>query len=159
MWDVVTGRQLHILNCRLTNSSRIFSPNDEYLVGFDGFHAIIWDTSTGKKVYTLRGHTGSVSSAMFSQDGRQVITASSDRSARIWDAINGQEIFVLEGHKSPVFSAEFSPDGDHVVTFSNDGIWKIWIVSYQNLLKLLKEDDHYSRVRRLSEEECLRYGL
>ena len=42
--------------------------------------------------------TDSVSSAAFSGDGKRVVTASSDNTARIWDAESGKEIAVLKGH-------------------------------------------------------------
>jgi WD40 repeat protein len=64
----------------------------------------------------LKGPTGSVLSAAFSSDGKRVVTASSDKTARIWDADSGQEIAQLKGHTGPVLSASFSPDGKRVVT-------------------------------------------
>jgi WD40 repeat protein len=39
----------------------------------------------------LRGHEDVVKSAAFSEDGRRVVTASSDGTARLWDAASGQE--------------------------------------------------------------------
>ena len=38
----------------------------------------------------LRGHTRQVRSARFSPDGKRVVTASFDNTARIWDADGGQ---------------------------------------------------------------------
>ena len=37
-------------------------------------------------------------SAAFSGDGKRVVTASEDKTARIWDAESGKEIAVLKGH-------------------------------------------------------------
>ena len=37
-------------------------------------------------------------SAAFSADGKRVVTASDDKTARIWDAESGKEIAVLKGH-------------------------------------------------------------
>jgi hypothetical protein len=56
----------------------------------------------------LDGHSGPVVSAAFSGDGKRVVTASFDKSARIWDAENGKEIAVLKGHDGAVLSAAFS---------------------------------------------------
>jgi len=47
-------------------------------------------------------------SAAFSGDGKRVVTASDDRTARIWDAESGKEIAVVKGHTGPVSSADFS---------------------------------------------------
>src|SRR5215472_6713559 len=52
----------------------------------------------------LAGHSGSISVAAFSPDGRRVVTASDDRTARLWDAASGAEIAVLKGHTDSVSS-------------------------------------------------------
>ena len=37
-------------------------------------------------------------SAAFSPDGKRVVTASDDQTARLWDAETGKEIAVLQAH-------------------------------------------------------------
>ena len=65
-------------------------------------------------------------SAAFSGDGKRVVTASADNTARIWDAESGKEIVVLKGHTDTVWSAAFSADGKRVVTASADNTARIW---------------------------------
>ncbi len=74
----------------------------------------------------LRGHEGFVMSAFFSPDGRRIVTASRDKTARVWDASTGRQIAVLRGHKGPVMSAAFSPDGTRIVTASADKTARLW---------------------------------
>src|SRR5262249_47626638 len=74
----------------------------------------------------LSGHELQLSSAFFSPDGSQVVTASFDKTARIWDAKTGKTIFVLSGHTEEVSYASFSPDGTRVVTASFDKTARIW---------------------------------
>ena len=57
----------------------------------------------------LRGHSGSIQSAAFSPDGRRVVTASSDATARLWDAERGSEIAVLKGHRLRVIERGVQP--------------------------------------------------
>lgn len=46
--------------------------------------ARVWEARTGKLLFILRGHEGSVNSADFSPDGQRIITGSEDKTARIW---------------------------------------------------------------------------
>ena len=58
-------------------------------------------------------------SAAFSPDGKRIVTASADKTARLWDAETGKPIGEpLKGHDGDVMSAAFSPDGKRIVTAS-----------------------------------------
>ena len=72
------------------------------------------------------GHTDYVNSAVYSPDGRSIVTASDDNTARIWDAVTGKLLHSLEGHTSWVRSAVYSPDGRSIVTASLDNTARIW---------------------------------
>jgi WD40 repeat protein len=74
----------------------------------------------------LRGHEGAVLGAAFSPDGRRIVTASQDKTARIWDADTAREIAVLRGHEGTVYSAAFDPGGSRIVTASQDRTARIW---------------------------------
>jgi WD40 repeat protein len=81
----------------------------------------------GGGVVVLRGHTEPVTSARFSDDGRYVVTASRDSTARIWDATTGALLNTLRGHSGIVSDASFSPDGLWVVTAgpSTAALWSL----------------------------------
>ena len=77
----------------------------------------------------MKGHTAKVTSAAFSSDGTQVVTASDDKTAQVWDAASGDTLAVLKGHEGRVTSAAFSPDGTQVVTASEDQTARVWDVA------------------------------
>ena len=66
-------------------------------------------------------------SAAFSPDGKRIVTASFDKTARLWDAESGKQIGEpLMGHTDAVRSAAFSPDGKRIVTASLDNTARLW---------------------------------
>jgi WD40 repeat protein/serine/threonine protein kinase len=65
-------------------------------------------------------------SAQFSPDGKRIVTASNDGTARVWDAQSGQLLTEPLKHTSIVCTAQFSPDGKRIVTASNDGTARLW---------------------------------
>ena len=99
--------------------------------------ARIWDVRMGTVLKELKGHSASVSSAVFSPDGARVVTASYDKTVRIWDASTGAVLKRLTGHEDAVMSAAFSPDGARVVTASKDKTARIWDASTGGVLKEL----------------------
>ena len=96
--------------------------------GEDGT-ATVWETDTGKRLLTLRGHEEEVNGIAFSPDGSLLATTGSDLTARLWDVASGRQIHVLRGHRDLVLGAAFSPDGSLLATSSQDGTVRIWDVA------------------------------
>ena len=83
------------------------------------------------------GHLEAVVVAVFSPNGKLVLTASSDYSAGIWEVATGRLPHILDGHTGSIKTAVFSSDGKKVVTASSDNTAKIWDVATGKLLHTL----------------------
>ncbi|MDA0159993.1 TIR domain-containing protein [Solirubrobacter ginsenosidimutans] len=68
----------------------------------------------------LRGHRQAIVTIDSTRDGRRIVTASEDGTARIWDAATGRSLHVLSGHDGFLNAARFSPDGRLVATVGGD---------------------------------------
>ncbi len=80
----------------------------------------------------LRGHVKSsndvvgIYSVAYSPDGKHVVTAGADDTARVWATETNGNSVVLRGHQGKVLRAEFSPDSTRVLTASEDGSSRLW---------------------------------
>ena len=134
-------------------NNAMFSPNGKYVVTSenDGT-ACVWNAGTGALVrqFTepqgvsggIAGGSGTGGSAMrwavFSPNGKQILTANDDGTARIWDLGTGKQVLaVSEPTGESINTAWFSPDGKLLVTASDDGTARIWDAATGRLLHAL----------------------
>ncbi|WP_437594892.1 nSTAND1 domain-containing NTPase [Sorangium sp. So ce1000] len=71
-------------------------------------------------------HPDGIRSAAWSPDGKHIVTASLDKTARVWNADGTGEPLVLHGHEAPINSVAWSPDGKRIVTASEDKTARVW---------------------------------
>jgi WD40 repeat protein/class 3 adenylate cyclase len=71
-------------------------------------------------------HSGGVTCAAVSPDGRYIISGSSDYTLKLWDIDTGKEIRTFKGHSSTVWSVTFSPQGNVILSGSYDKTLKLW---------------------------------
>jgi WD40 repeat protein/tRNA A-37 threonylcarbamoyl transferase component Bud32 len=135
LWDARSGRPIRTLSRNRGPeeertglfSSVAFDPIDgsQVVAACEDGTAVVWATTSGTVVHTLRGHVGRVYHATFTPDGRRVITAGADRTVKFWDAVIGKETLELQ-HKSPVSAAAMTPDGFRLLAAGRDGTVTLW---------------------------------
>ena len=75
---------------------------------------------------TLYGHTDSVNMANFTNDGKSVVSISSDSSLRCWNVLNGKEKCVTKGrnfHTGEILSLSLHDSRSLALTGGNDNIY------------------------------------
>jgi WD40 repeat protein len=71
-------------------------------------------------------HHDVVRVAAYSRDGRRVVTASDNGTARLWDATSGAAVGMPMHHERKVSFVAYSPDGHRLVTASADRTARLW---------------------------------
>lgn len=90
-----------------------------------------------RRLRQLHGHEGLVLSAVYSPDGKRIVTASQDGTAQLWSAGTGKPTAEPLGHRDAVFSAAFDRAGQRVLTASFDGTVRIWTADEGALVSLI----------------------
>jgi WD40 repeat protein len=131
LWDAASGQRLHQLAspyAKMRGASRLFgasfSPDGNHVALVD-WHPVVIDVATGETVFELEGHTSQVRDIGYSPNGRSIVTAGEDRTARLWRAATGKNMAVLT-HDAEVISATFSPGGHWILTQTADRVLHVW---------------------------------
>jgi WD40 repeat protein/tRNA A-37 threonylcarbamoyl transferase component Bud32 len=159
LWDAATGTLRQTLRPPRPESYSHLYGEEAYAVNFspDGRRVVtafgdypdctarVWDTTTGKELAVLKGHTGPVVWADFSPDGKQVVTASLDKTARLWEPDTGKQVH-LKGHTCGVFAAIFSPDGKRLVTIGESSDMTFTPTGFRNTSSSTTAEDIAARI-------------
>ncbi|MEH2248526.1 WD40 repeat domain-containing protein, partial [Nostoc sp.] len=94
----------------------------------------LWNLDTHKEITTLRGHSDSVFSIVFSPDGKTLASASADKTIKLWNLDTRKEITTFRGHSDLVTRVVFSPDGKILASASFDKTIKLWNLNLDDLL-------------------------
>ena len=86
---------------------------------------------------TFIGHASSVSSVVFSPDGRTLASGSYDKTIRLWNVQTGTHLRTLIGHTDRIYSVVFSPDGRTLASGSYDKTIRLWNVQTGTHLRAL----------------------
>jgi WD40 repeat protein len=86
----------------------------------------LWDVRNGQ----IRGqplhHKAKINDAVFSPDGRMVVTAGWDQEVKRWNASNGEGIGRAFRHEGIAYAVAFSGDGRTIISGSDDRTARLW---------------------------------
>src|SRR5262249_3592638 len=81
----------------------------------------VWNTETGKDLFTLDAHKVGVTGVAVRFDGKRLASAGHDGRVKVWDAESGRELLSLGGGFCSIQCVAFSPDGKRIVAGSGNG--------------------------------------
>jgi WD40 repeat protein len=128
-----------------------------------GYSVRVLDADTGYTLRRLSGHTNMLWAVAYSPDGRRLVSASTDGTARVWDARTGRPLLVFRGHPprpekpghitfsidgSGVNAVAFNPDGKRVASGAWDGTVLLWDPGTGKVERTLK--GHKGGVRQVA---------
>ena len=125
-WDARTGNGVRVFRDEpVTPSGLRFSPDGRRLavISVETSRVHVWDAETGDLITTLccpaRPYL-----ALFSPDGRRVLTQSQQDDLGVWD-LEGNELVTLTPAAKP-YTVAWSPDGSLIAAALHDGSVQLW---------------------------------
>jgi WD40 repeat protein len=106
----------------------------------------LWETSTGRQLAALEGHTAPAWSVALSADGQLLASGGGDGKVRLWEALSGQLIVTLEGHTGVVWSIALSADGQLLASGGFGGTVRLWDARSGAPLRTLRAERRYERL-------------
>ena len=131
LWDVASGRELHILyNHTDWVYSVAFSPDGKTLASGSKDNTIkLWDVASGQELKTITGHDDSVLSVAFSPDRETLASGSTDQTIRVWEIASRKELKSFKVRTGSIFSVKFSPNGETLASGGGDNTIRLWDIN------------------------------
>lgn len=106
VWELATGTQRGTLDIDTRADQLAVSADAQQVIvgSYDG-SLNAWDTTTGRKLFALSGHTDAILTVGFIDGDQRVLSVAADGTARLWDAATGA---ALNTYSLPEFEGYFT---------------------------------------------------
>ena len=127
VWEVSTGKFISRFKAEGTNGARLvssqFSDDGEMVLSIvqtlDYLPVLkIWNPQLGTEISTLSGHTDSITSASFFDNGQKILSSSKDNSTKIWKR-DGSLILDITG-PNDVWDSKVIESKQLILTIASD---------------------------------------
>ena len=131
----------------------LFDKTGRYVfTGADDLLVKMWETCSGRLIFTFRGASSEISDMAISEDNRMIAAGSTDKIIRVWCLLTAAPIAVLSKHTGTITALHFCPCAlpdvpTYLAATSGDGTVSFWKYRYK--------DDSKKKV--LFESEPTRY--
>lgn len=116
MWEIETAKEVKRFKSSGKWADSLAISKDGMFLAVGGSTILVFEIESGKLHSECTGHQFGITHVAFSDDGKKVLSASYDFSARLWDRETGKELYKFRGHREFLWMASFSPDGKWVLT-------------------------------------------
>jgi eukaryotic-like serine/threonine-protein kinase len=154
VWQTAPQRDQGLTTLAISPDGRILASAS----GYEDPTIRVWDTTTGRMLVRLDGHTAWVAKLVFSKDGGRLISAASDQTIRLWDTSTWTETRVLRGHGDELHAVAISETAQLLASGSKDGDLMLWKEDGKQAgrhYRLLQANSENYAVRILDESRAL----
>jgi eukaryotic-like serine/threonine-protein kinase len=144
VYDRVSSKLLFSFDTRQREvNGLVFSPDGATLAsaGDDGTIAlwkIDWQSSTARRLRSIKAHPLQVFNVLYSHDGRTLISAGRDTVIRLWDAATGQPAGELVGHRDTAGSIVLHPNGKWLASAGHEGEVIVWDLASRKIVRRVR---------------------
>ncbi|GAA0553220.1 WD40 repeat domain-containing serine/threonine protein kinase [Actinomadura livida] len=148
LWNVASRSSSIIVPAPDGSGGIAVSPDGTMVARSEGKKIRLSDVAEKRTARVLSGHTESVGSVAFSQDGKLLASSSTlSDTVRIWDVASGRSLRDIPSEPLAIFADDlaFAPDGRTLAKSNDDNSIQLWDVARGKPTATLtnEEDDSY----------------
>lgn len=121
------GHAAKVISVATSPSSRLAN---RFFTGGEDKNIIMWNATPGNEVEMgekrFQGHTDWVYSLAVTNNGRRLISGSSDKSIIVWDIASATSLKTMVGHSGTVTSLALGANDSFVFSASKDATLRMW---------------------------------